>query len=296
MPIVERLVRKSYGEDATLAGVLHKIQVARWEISDRRLEVREVYRKKQRSILFLYVREIWDLLRNLSSNVTTSSDHKQLADIREHRVGKLDMYGYLPSDDILLEHVPHLSAIAAYIPSHMLRLDWFIDHGGSISHDPTISNKWWESSSYKQPWHMMRWDTRVDQKPAWFVEAAWRVIVQTVNGYLNSSLSACLWRSEGLQPCFITGFKINLEDKIRIEEDEDMQGMWSRLAYIWWARDEVPSWYWQHFISEDVCRYLVKLGQDFQRDKQKHWARFGIQLHELGTRAPSVPPLTSTDQ
>lgn len=290
-PTVERLVRKSYGEGVTLAEVIYEIREVEWEFIEQRSKVREVYRSKQRAILFSYIKEIWNLLRNnsggLSPNVT--DDRQQLADIREFRVGGLDVYGYLPSDEALLKHVPRLSAVAAHIPTKKLQPDWFLKHS---CYDPTVVIE--RRKPPRLPlWHNMRWDMRVDQKPAWFVEAAWRVIFQTVCEFLNTSLVTCMRLREGLQRSFVWALRLDLDDRIPYlgmdtTDPEDMEVVWIRIAYIWWKGEEVASWYWEHIVPETVWRKLLELGQSFQRGKRAHWARFGIQLHELGTRALQV--------
>ena len=300
MPAVERLIRKAYGEDATLADVLHKIKEAERELHEKRCKALEVYQEKQRAILWSYIKEVWDLLGNFVRHdylpqFSVTSDRHQLVNIRAIRARKrgLDTYGYLPSDEALLEHVPYLSAIAAYIPSGKLEYDWFLSNNPfpSPTQDRAVAidrkHRW-----YTQQWHNMRWDINVDQKPAWFVEAAWRVLVNSIIASMNFSPSLCP-RFDGLQTTFIAALKNDLLPKVPpyagVEaSDDDMEKMWFRLALIWLTGDEVAGWSCKALVPDDVRNNLTKLGQDFQRGMRDHSARFGIQLHELGTRGLPV--------
>ena len=298
LPAVERLVRKSYGEGVTLADVLHEIQAAERELRDKRCKAQEVYRKKQQTILWSYIKEVWDLLGNFARHdylpqFSVTNDRQQLANIRETRTGGLDMYGYLPSDEALLEHVPFLGAIATYIPSGKLEHGWFLSNTSfpSPTNDPTVviyrKSRW-----YTPEWHNMRWDMRVDQKPAWFVEAAWRVLVDTIIAPLNFTLSLGMRFIDGLQTTFIAALNKDLFPKVPyawVEAGDDMERVWLRLALIWLTAGEVAGWPWRDQVPEDVRNNLIRLGQDFQRGMKDHSARFGIQLHELGTRALPCP-------
>ena len=249
------------------------------------MEKRAVYRGQQRAILFSYIKEIWDLLGMLQT-ASVTNDGPQLANIRETRVGGLDKYGFLPSDEALRKHVPYLSAIAAYIPSGELELDWFFGHPGFSHQDPTVVTQRW--GSLRPPlWHNMRWDMRVNQKPAWYVEAAWRVIVQTVCENLTTTFLKAMSFRDGLHACFIAAFKEDLLSKapyFSTDPGDDHLGlMWTRLAYMWWQGDILPP---RSHVPQDIPLDLVRLGHDFKRGVRKQWARFGIQLHDLAGPPP----------
>lgn len=282
-PTVDRLIRQSYGEDVTLQDLQYEIREVERERYEERMAKREVYRGQQRTILFSYIKEIWDLLGILPTASATSatSDSQQLAKIRETRVDGLNKYGVLPSDLELLKHVPYLSAIAAYIPSGELELDWFFGHHVFQHHDPTVE-------TWQLPWHNMRWDMRVNQKPAWFVEAAWRVIVRSVSEILTTTLMKGMPFRDGLHACFIAALKKDLLSKAlyaSMDPGDDPELMWTRLAYIWWKGATTPPW---SSVPEAIRNDLVRLGHDFKRGLQNQWARFGIQLHDLAGPSPLV--------
>ena len=349
-PTVERLVRKSYGKDYTLADVLSEIREVEREAYVKRQQAEDEYRIKQRSMIFLYIKEIWDLLRghvgqlnqpptpganantNTDADITRDYDYRQeLDDIRTTRLSGLDKHGFLPSDTMLLEHVPYLCAVAAYIPSVELEHTWFFkDTYPFLHNDPTVKRKplrtrhstiWHRynnhhhhhnnnnnnnnnnnSNSNSGHPHNMRWDMRVNQNPAWYVEAAWRMLVDTAGEYLNTTITGCLPFGHGtLQHCFVSALKKELLAKegaascaattALVATDPDPELLWIRLACIWWRGEYFPQWHWEPEVPEDVRRELVTLGKDLKARVSTCWPRLGIQLHHLGTRpAPPLPP------
>jgi len=288
-PTVERLVRASYGPQASLESILGEIRAARRKKLEEDEAARKEYRQKMHLLIFDYIKILWQFLGAVDAVSNSDTSHvESLDEIRTTEEGS-----WLPSNENLMSHVKLCLPIASHFPASDLKLEWFLPTADSNyyrncttpSDEPTCRSN---NLGLGRPW--MRHTMKRDPKPDWLALAAWTIIHGVMNRLKDfpPPLKAQLgYGVDEMRLTFADSFKRKWEDRSNTWCPINYSDTFEKELYLWWQGGESFSTGWSSSVSEEKRRIASGWKEEFESETEAVWVKAGLELYRLGVTGNS---------